>query len=399
MPLGRSVIEGYDPIWLVTKYKDIQQVARDPEQFHSADFNPILQPVAGDEFTRELDKTPIRGCPHLGSTRVMDTLTYMDPPEHGANREPFMPVFAPAACNKLEAHFTQLAREAVDGLIQGPDEIDFVKDFAYHYPLRVIMSLIGVPQDDYPLMQKLTDDYFGGADPEEARDDVPLTADAASRQWAAAIQDFCGYFDSLKPERRARPQDDLMTFTMNVEVNGEKISNSVQNAWLLAMAAAGHDTTSSSIAEGTLGLIRFPDQMRLVQDDLSLVPGLVDECIRYTTPAKHFMRNATRDTVLRDVEIKANDRLMLLYDSGNRDEEVFTNPDRFDVTRRPNRHLAFSWGPHMCIGQYVTKLEMRLLFKELLPRINSVEIVGEPRYVASNFVSALKSLPVRIHKK
>ncbi len=165
----------------------------------------------------------------------------------------------------------------------------------------------------------------------------------------------------------------------------------------MAVATAGHDTTASTISGAAYELARRPDQLAKVRADLALVPQLVEEAVRWVSPVKHFMRAASRDTELRGRPIKAGDRLMLLYASANRDEEVFEHPDRFDV-ERDVRHVAFGTGPHVCIGMHVARLEMKVLFEELLPRIQGIEITGEPRWLKTNFVGGLKSLPVRLVK-
>jgi cytochrome P450 len=163
----------------------------------------------------------------------------------------------------------------------------------------------------------------------------------------------------------------------------------------LSIAIAGHDTTNSALAGGLMGLARFPDQLTLARSDPALIPGLVEESLRYATPAKHFMRNATRAVDFHGVRMAPLDRIMGLFVSGNRDEAVFPRADRFDITRRPNPHLSFSYGPHVCLGQNLAKLEMRILFEELLPRLKALELAGSPRLKVGNFVTGLKSLPVR----
>jgi cytochrome P450 len=222
--------------------------------------------------------------------------------------------------------------------------------------------------------------------------------DAQSRQWAATVQEFYGFFQQLRELRRAHPTDDLTTFVDSLETDGKPWPQKIMNGFLATVAPAGIDTTAAAITGAIIAFTRFPDQFELVKRDPSLIPGLVDESIRWTTPTKNFMRNATQDTELRGIPIQAMDRTCMMLFSGNRDEDVFPAPDDFDVTRRPNRHLSFSHGPHVCLGQHIARTEMRILFTELLPRLKSIELAGEPEREKSNLVSNWRSLPVRFTK-
>lgn len=389
MPLGVAEVPGYDPVWIVTKHADIREVEKNANLFHNADHNPILNDQASDAFTRQMNG---------GSIRSLSSLTYMDPPEHGAYRNVTATWFLPGKINKLEDQIRVLARKSVENLLSFDGECDFVRDFALHYPLRVIMSLFGVPAEDEPRMLKLTQEFFGVHDPEEQRADMVADPVVAAKMWAASIEDFYTYFDRLSAERRATPTDDLLSLIANSHVNGAPIPRNEANGYFVAIATAGHDTTSSSTAGGLHGMMAYPENWAKVKADPSLVPGLVNEAIRWTSPVKHFMRNATADTQVRGQDIRAMDRLMICYPSGNRDEDVFADADRFDVTRSPNPHIAFGFGAHMCLGQHLAKLEMRILFEELLPRLDAVELAGEPRMVETNFVGGYKTLPIRFKK-
>jgi alpha-terpineol hydroxylase len=390
LPIGRALIDGYDPVWLVSRHADIREVLRDAETFHNADVNIMLQPQAGDAYLRDLLD---------GTTKVLSNLSYMEPPEHTRYRNATGHAFQPGPVRAFEGRLRELARESVDRLMEHDGECDMVDALTRDYPLSAVMEMLDIPREDYPLMLKLTQDTFGGDDPDWKRDDIEQTPEAMAKQWLASVEDFYAYFEGVRADRLAQPRDDLASSIVNSRLeNGELMPDRIQNHLTASIALAGHDTTNSALSSGLLGLARFPDQLEKVREDPKLIPGLVDESLRYATPAKHFMRNASRDVELRGVPLRAMDRLMCLFVSGNRDEAVFADPHRFDVTRRPNPHLSFSFGPHICLGQHLAKLEMRVLFEELVPRLRSLELAGEPRLKVSNFVSGLKTLPVRFAK-
>ncbi|MFD0311015.1 cytochrome P450 [Streptomyces sp. NPDC127119] len=395
-PLGRAEIEGYDPVWLVSKHADIMEIERQPDVFTSGggdepgSHNPILQNQAGDAFTRSLTG---------GSLRILETLTYLDPPEHTAIKDIAADWFRPANLKKWEDDIRVLAREAIGTRLRtGTNDIDFVQDFALFYPLHVIMSLFGVPEADEPRMMGLTQEFFGTDDPDAQRADVePLTPEAAAQQWSAAISDFYAYFDTLVEDRRTTPRDDLATIIAGARrEDGEYHAKTFAYGWFIAIATAGHDTTSSTMAGTVEQLALHPDQLAKVQDNPELIPGLVNEGLRWASPVKQFTRRATRDCTLRGRNISKGDRFMLLYQSANRDTDVFGEPEVFRPERRPNKHIAFGYGPHMCIGQHLAKLELRVMLEELLPRIRSIEITGERKVVRTNFVGGLRKLPVRL---
>lgn len=395
-PLAQVKVEDYDPVWLVTKHADIMEIERQPDVFTSGggaepgSHNPILQNQAGDEFTKGLTG---------GSLRVLDTLTYLDPPEHTGVKGIANDWFRPTNLKKWEDTIRALAREAIDKRLRsGMNDIDFVEDFAMFFPLHVIMSLFGIPEEDEPRMMALTQEFFGTADPDTQRADVePLSPEAAAQQWSAAIEDFYAYFDVLVEDRRKAPRDDLATIIASARTEtGEYYAKKFAYGWFVAIATAGHDTTSSTLAGTIEQLALNPDQLAKVLQDPKLVPDLVNEGLRWASPVKQFTRRATQDYVLRGRQISKGDRFMLLYQSANRDTDIFENPDVFEVERRPNKHIAFGYGPHMCIGQHLAKLELRIMWEELLPRIRSVQVTGERKVVQTNFVGGLRKLPVRL---
>jgi alpha-terpineol hydroxylase len=390
MPIARAELEGYDPVWMISKHAHVSEIYRNTETFHNADHNIILYPKAGDEYLRGMLN---------GTTRVLDNLTYMEPPEHGRYRTAISPPFLPAQVRQFNERIHELAKEAVGRLLDCDGECDFVDVISRDYPLHVVMEMLGIPPEDYELMMELTQQTFGGDDPDWKRPGVPESPEAAAISWQQSVADFYEYFEVIRKDRLAHPTDDLASAIVNARLdNGELMPEGRQNHLAASIALAGHDTTNSAIAGGVLGLARFPDQFEKVKADPSLVPGLVEESLRYATPAKHFTRNTVDAVDFHGVQFAAMDRIMTLTVSANRDEDVFPDPERFDVTRRPNPHLSFGWGPHICLGQHVAKNEMRFLFEELLPKLETLELADEPRLKIGNFVNGPKTLPIRFTK-
>jgi cytochrome P450 len=397
MPLAKAVVDGYDPIWLVSKHADIQEVESLSEVFtagggeNPGSHNPILQNSAGDEFTKHLLG---------GSLRILDALPYQDPPEHTAAKNMCFHFFKPPSVKKYEGQIRDLAKESIGQLekLSARGEIDLLDDWALGFPLHVIMTLVGVPPEDEPKMMALTQEFFGTADPEHQREDVEaLSPEAMAQQWAATIQDFFAYFDTLVEDRRAHPRDDLATVVACAkQPDGEYWPKSFVYGWYTAIFTAGHDTASATLAGTLQQLALHPDVLARVKADLSLVPDLVQEGLRYVAPVKHFMRRALSDHTMRGQTIKAGDRLMPLFQSGCRDEEVFDHPDEFNIDRKPNNHLAFGFGAHTCVGQHLAKLELKVMFEELLPRLGSIEVLGPGSVTQTNFVGGLKHLPAKL---
>jgi hypothetical protein len=320
----------------------------------------------------------------------------MDAPDHPKFRHLTQSWFMPQNLRRLEARVREIARVSVDKMAAMGGRCDFVNDVALFFPLRVIMEILGVPEADEPRMLKLTQELFGAQDPDTNRSgEAGMDVERALAEIQAVLMDFFMYFNAITEARRASPTEDVATVIANAQVDGAPIGAFEAVSYYTIVATAGHDTTSSSTAGGLWGLLQNEDQLARVKADPSLIPGLVDESIRWTTPVKHFMRSATRDCELRGQTIRKGDWLFLAYPSGNRDEEVFEDPFAFRIDRSPNRHLAFGYGAHLCLGQHLAKMEMRIFWEELLARLKSVELAGEPKLTEANFVGGLKHLPIR----
>ncbi|HEY3888268.1 MAG TPA: cytochrome P450 [Caulobacteraceae bacterium] len=385
-PLGVARPEGYDPFWVVTRHADILEISRQNALFHSGDRSTTIVSADGDARIRQLTG----GSPHL-----VRSLVQMDAPDHPKYRVLTQAWFLPQNIRKLEDRIRTIARASVDRMLASGGQCDFVSEVALHYPLHVIMEILGVPEADEPRMLMLTQELFGAADPELGR----AEKETADPQDVGALQgvlaDFYQYFAQISAERRAHPREDLATLIATSEIDGRPISEFEAMSYYVIVATAGHDTTSSTAAGAMQALCEHPDQLAWLKADPARIPGLIDEAIRWTTPVKTFMRSATEDAEVGGQAIAKDDWLMLCYASGNRDEAVFENAGEFHADRSPNRQLAFGYGAHLCLGQHLAKMEMRILYEELLPRLKSVELAGEPRMSQAVFVNGLKSLPIR----
>ncbi len=386
LPLGVAEIEGYNPFWVVSKHADILEVSRQNALFHSGDLPATLT----DKVTDNLVRGITGGSPHL-----VRSLVQMDAPDHMKYRSLTQAWFMPTNIKRLETRIREIARASIAKMAARGTTCDFVADVALHFPLHVVMDIMGVPEADEPRMLMLTQELFGPQDPDSGRMKMSDMDPAMLVQGLqATLADFDAYFAKISADRRANPREDLATVIANGMIDGQPISDFEALSYYVIVATAGHDTTSSSTAGALWALAEDPAELARIQADPSLIPGMVDEAVRWTTPVKHFMRSATEDTVLGGQKIAKGDWLMLCYASGNRDEEVFEDPYAFRSDRSPNKHLAFGYGAHLCLGQHLAKMEMRILFEELIPRLKSVSLAGEPKMTQANFVNGLKSLPI-----
>ncbi|HEY9236578.1 MULTISPECIES: cytochrome P450 [Phenylobacterium] len=372
---------------MATKHADILEISRQNALFHNGDRSTVITTKAADTAVRQL----MGGSPHL-----VRSLVQMDAPDHPKYRALTQAWFMPANIKGLEDRIRGIARRAVDKMAATGGVCDFVREVALGYPLHVIMEILGVPEEDEPRMLTLTQELFGAADPELGRKSGQLEQRDMSKMLSeGVIADFYAYFARLSADRRANPKDDVASVIANSQIDGQPISELEAMSYYMIVATAGHDTTSSSTAGAIWGLAQNPGELAKVKADPSLIPGLVDESIRWITPVKTFMRTATEDTQFAGRQLAKGDWMMLCYASGNRDEEVFDDPAAFKVERKPNKHLAFGYGAHVCLGQHLAKMEMRILWEELLPRLDSVELAGEPKQSLATFVNGPKTLPIR----
>jgi cytochrome P450 len=386
-PLAKLQPDRYHPFWAVTRHADILAVERQHDLFHNGDNFVTLTAIEAGRKVRQITG----GSPHL-----VRSLVQMDNPDHHHYRHLTQRWFMPQSLDRLEARIRELARGFIDRMAEHGGRCDFARDVAFLYPLRVVMEVIGVPQIDEPRMLKLTQELFGNADPELSRTGSAEIDDKARvASIHATLADFTTYFSAMTEDRRRHPRDDLASVIANGAIRGQPLGHLEAMSYYIIAATAGHDTTSGTTAGALWALAERPDQFAKVKADPSLIANLVEESIRWVTPVKHFMRTATQDTELAGESIAEGDWLMLAYPSGNRDEMVFADPFAFDVEREPNRQLAFGYGAHVCLGQHLARMEMKILWEELLPRLASVELDGEPKNSVSNFVCGPKTVPIR----
>jgi cytochrome P450 len=367
----------YQPFWAITKHADIVAIERANDLFTNQP-RPVLLTAAADQFARD----------QLDAGSGLRTLIHMDDPQHRLMRAIGADWFRPKAMRALKLRVDELAKIYVDKMMAADGECDFVQEVAVNYPLHVIRSLLGLPESDFPRMLELTQELFGGADAEFRRG-------TTSQEQLQVLLDFFGYFNALTASRREHPTDDLASAIANARIDGEPLSDVDTASYYVIIATAGHDTTSATIAGGLHALIQNPEQRNRLSDNLDLMPLATEEMIRWVTPVKEFMRTATADTTVRGVPIAKGEAVYLSYVSANRDEEVFDDPFRFDIGRDPNKHLAFGYGVHFCLGAALARMEVNSFFTELIPRLKSIELNGNPELIATTFVGGLKHLPIR----
>jgi cholest-4-en-3-one 26-monooxygenase len=370
-PVHWHASERYAPgFWVCTRYADVIAIERDTKTFSSARGGALLD-----------DQTE--------GTELM--MLNQDPPQHTRLRNLVARGFTPKVIKAMEPHIRDAAREIVARQLGNDDVIDFVPSFAAELPLVVIAQLLGVPYEDRHKIFEWSNRLVGNADPEYNT--------GAPEEALEASMELYNYAQSLADARRARPMDDIVTTLITAELDGEKLSDIEFNVFVLLLAVAGNETTRNLISGGMLTLMQHPEEKERVLAD---VPGtldtLVDEMLRFVSPVMYFRRTALTDTELRGVEIREGQKVTVWYGAANRDEDVFSDPHRFDVTRAPNEHIAFGGrGPHYCLGASLAKMEIKTMFEEMLTKAPGMRLAGEPERLASNLINGIKHMPVTLH--
>ena len=370
----------FRPFWVLTRHEDIRYISMNNDKF----INNPRTVIMHREFEDALKEK-------FGTPNGFETLIHMDAPKHRKLRNVTREWFKPGPIAKLRHMVQEMAKEYVDKMEAMGGECDFVRDIALLFPLRVIMSILGVAPEEEPMMLKLTQELFGGQDPELGRD-----ADAEDPAAGLDVfMDFFNYFSAVVEERKKNPTDDLATVLANAIVDGEPMEALDQISYFTITATAGHDTTSATVSGGMKALLDFPEQMKKLQENPELYASAAKEMIRWVSPVRHMMRTATEDAEFQGQTIRAGESLAMWYPAANRDERAIDRPYEFDVERDNKNQLAFGYGGHMCLGQHLAILEVECFFRELLPRLDWIELAGDPEYIQAIFVGGLKHLPVR----
>ena len=363
------------PFWAITRHEDIIWVSKQPELFLNG---PRL--VVGQEGASPDGEFPVR------------MLLNMDPPEHHEFRALANKRFTPRALEPIWAQVDEIATEILDAVTFGGEEteFDFVQHVSARLPIWVIAEMLGVPRSDWRLIFDWTNRTIGAGDPEyQEEGKTPVETMQAAR--LALFQ----YFQEMTEDRLKNPKDDLVSVLCHAKIDGEPLPVFELMSYYFLLVVAGNETTRNATSGGLKLLIENPDQLALAQKDPSLLKPMVEEMIRMTSPVIHFTRTAAKDVEFHGKKIRKGESLCLFYPSANRDERVFDEPDRFRIDRKPNRHIAFGIGEHLCMGAHVARIELQVMFRHILERLEHVEPAGELERLQSSIVGGIKHMPVR----
>ncbi len=375
--------------WAVTKYADIWEVDKDSETFTSTKFVNIEE-VDDDLMDARRSLLETDGARHQALRRLVQ-------------RE-----FTPRNLMKnYEAFLRELTLETISNAFAARDEngqIDFVQSISADFPIQVLARLLDVPREHTGQLIAWGNEFVANTDPDYAKVRADLAESDKYKHLpfrSPTVLDVWEYGTNLRDQRVGGDGTDLISILANkMPEDGVPLSQEDFNNYFTLLVIAGNETTRHSISNIMLGLIEQRDQLQILQDDPSLIPGAIEEFLRWASPVYHFRRTATRDTVLGGQEIKEGDKVVMWFASGNRDDEVFPDPYKLDVTRANVDHMTFGKGsPHLCLGNNLARMEIRLMFEELIPRLADIELAGDVRRVRSNFVNGIKAFPVKITPK
>jgi cholest-4-en-3-one 26-monooxygenase len=353
--------------WALTRHEHVIEVSLDQERF-SSERGTVIATDMPDERVAQLRLWMIN----------------QDAPNHTKLRKLVNKGFTKRMIDNMQAHIDKLSSEIVDGIAR-KGECDFVASIASELPLLVIAELVGCPLEDRVKLFRWSNQLIGFEDPDFA-DEAGATD---------AMGEMFEYAGHLAAKRRSDPRNDLTSVLVNAEVDGERLGELGFNMFFVLLILAGNETTRNAISGGMLALSENRKQWQALLDDRSLLPTATEEILRYVSPVITMRRTATCDTEIAGQPIRENDKVVMFYPAANRDEDVFENPNEFDVSRDPNPHLAFGWGPHFCLGASLARGEIRGIFAELLARLPDIEVCGPVRRLRSSAVNSIKSMPVR----
>jgi cholest-4-en-3-one 26-monooxygenase len=371
-PVARFEPPGWRPFWAITKHADVSEVASQPVKF-SSEQGITMMPAGFPVFASEMIVT-------------------MDPPRHGPLRRVAQPRFTPRALKAQRAGVEGIVADILDRAATGgaTREGDFVELVSAPLPIAVIALILGVPQDDWKLLFRWTNEVIGKDDPEFRR-----PGETPGQTIKRARGELHGYFAQLVDKRKSEPQEDLTSELIRARIGDEPLTAVQLLSYCELMVEAGNETTRNAISGGLLAFAEHRDEWEKLKVHPELLPDAVEEILRWVSPITHFARTATEDAEVRGQKIAKGDQVALFWASANRDEEVFADPFAFRIDRKPNPHLAFGAGEHFCIGAYLAKVELETLFQELLRRLESFEVLGPVERLSSNVNGGIKHLPLR----
>ena len=361
-PVHWQELDGDGGYWAVLKHADVVHVARHPAIYSASEGGVVLE---------DLPQESLEMMRHM--------LLAMDPPVHDLHRKPLADHFKAKVIAGMEAQVREICRSILDS-VEAPGEVEFVHDVTSALPSRVIGGLMGLPEEDWARIHELAERNTSGED-------------------TGASIEMAMYAIELAASRRAEePRADLTSVILGSDYGGSPMSDVDFGSFFVQLVTAGNDTTKTMLSSGLLALLEHPDQLAELRADPSLTAGAVEEILRWANPLHYFRRTAVQDTTLRGVDIAAGDKVAMVYTSANRDDEVFDDPDAFDIRRDPNPHLSFGIAGHFCLGVHLARLEGRVFFEELLATFPTIELTGQPERVRSNLNNGLKRLPVRLRR-
>jgi len=375
-PVHWCEVDDVEPFWAITRQEDIKYISKTPELFLS---EPGITLMPTDRVINEDEG--------LGAMRVVINT---DPPVHRDLRKVVSPSLTPRSLKAMQSIIDNSAKQLVDALAAegGEGETDLAMGVAVSHPLRVLAKAIGVPEEKEAQILNLSNRLF-------APDDADLGSGTSQEDFAKLGQEFLELFLPIIEDRRKNPTDDLASVIANGQINGEPMGPMETLGYYLIVFSAGHDTTKNSLAGGFWQLIQNPGEFAKVQQDLSRAPDAVEEMIRWASPVNYMKRTAAQDTEVNGQKIREGESVVMFYASANRDESVFDDPYTFSIDRNPNRHLAFGYGEHFCMGTHFARRSMRAIVEQLASRVEHWELTADPEWIRASFVVGLKHLPVR----
>ena len=380
-PVHPCQSEEYGDFYAITKHADIMSISSNPAVFSNSE-GPALLSSLQREMRADANS----------ALSQMRTIIEMDPPEHRDYRKLASGFFTPRSIRRLDEIVAASARLHVDKLAEAGSECDFVEVVAQRHPLRVLSTILGIDEKDEERVLELTQQLFGGDDP-----DLQRKGESRIDAMAELGMEFFQLFDRIVQDRRANPRDDLATMLATAKLpNGEAMGPVETFGYYLIVFTAGHDTTRNALSGGMKAFLDNPDQLELLRRDPEAYErSAVEEVVRSIAPVNYMKRVLLEDAEVNGTKLKRGEQLAMFYASANRDVDAFESPETFDITRSPNRHLGCGTGEHFCLGAHVARMSMRAIFRELASRLDQVEQAAPETWIESSFVVGLKTLPIR----